>query len=185
MGRLSASSVRAFVSSFVVTGRLLWQGRLRLVDELVDRHIEFADGGRFRVYRETVCLAPNRAPCVLVVRFRLRLVGRRALLHALFRAESLANTPLFAGFPGFRTKLWMTDERTGEYRGLYDWDGPERARAYATTLVALLRLVCVPGSVAFHIEPHVERDDYLRRVALAESGTPPQGWWAPAQSASA
>jgi hypothetical protein len=185
VGRLSASSLRAFGSSVRVTGRLLWQGRLRLVGPWVDRRIGFADGTSFRVYRETICMAPNRDPCVLVVRFRLRLMGHSALLHALFRAESLANTPLFTGFAGFRTKLWMTEERTGEYRGLYDWDGPEQARAYATSLVELLRLVCVPGSIAFHIEPHADREEYVRRAAFVESGTPPQPWWVPAQPVSA
>ena len=63
--------------------------------------------------------------------------------------------------PGFRSKLWITDQRTGVYRGVYDWDGAGRAETYATTLTALLRLVCVPGSVGFHVEPGVRRDDFL------------------------
>jgi hypothetical protein len=42
-------------------------------------------------------------PRVLVVEFRLRAVRGRG--HAVFRRESLLNTPLFAGFPGFCSKL--------------------------------------------------------------------------------
>ncbi len=31
------------------------------------------------------------------------------------------HTPLFAGFPGFRSKLWIDDVETGVYRGVYEW----------------------------------------------------------------
>ncbi len=68
----------------------------------------FADGSTGIVYRETTADLESVAdPAVLVVAFALRGVhGRRG--HALFRAESLLNTPLFAGFPGFVSKLWLT-----------------------------------------------------------------------------
>jgi hypothetical protein len=132
------------------------------------------------VFRETVRVAPCRDPSVLVVRFRLRLVGRSRLAHALFRVESIANTPLFAGFPGFRTKLWLSGALTGEYRGLYDWDGADRARRYATALLALLTPVCVPGSVGFHVEPETTRDVYLQAEA-AVSGGKDGLWWQPVQ----
>ena len=61
-------------------------------------------------------------PCVLVVEFRLRAV--RGLGHAAFRRESLLNTPLFAGFPGFVSKLWLADDERCRYRGFYEWDDP-------------------------------------------------------------
>jgi hypothetical protein len=64
----------------------------------------FADGTSARVYRETVVdRGPTLDPCVLIVEFRLRAV--RGPGHAAFRLESLLNTPLFAGFPGFVSKL--------------------------------------------------------------------------------
>jgi hypothetical protein len=174
------TTARAFGASVLATGRLLFRRQIRLPRAHLGRRIDFADGSSFRVYRETVRLARDPEPAVLVVRFRLPLVGRSRLLQAMFRAESLLNTPLFAGFPGFRTKLWLTDDHTGEYRGLYDWDGSERARSYATTLAALLRLVCVPGSVTFHVEPHVRRDEYLRRGAVVSAGdAPTDQWWLP------
>ena len=43
-------------------------------------------------------------------------------------AESLLNTPLFVGFPGFVSKLWLAHDEHGVYRGLYEWDGPARGR---------------------------------------------------------
>jgi hypothetical protein len=172
------TAARAFGASVLATGRLLLRRQLRRPRGHVGRRIDFADGTSFRVYRETVRVARDQQPAVLVVRFRLRLVGRSRLLQAMFRAESLLNTPLFAGFPGFRSKLWLTDDRTGEYRGIYDWDGRGRAWSYATTLSGLLRPVCLPGSVTFHVEPHVGRDEYLARDAVASAGdAPTDHWW--------
>src|SRR5216110_1305570 len=81
----------------------------------------------------------------LRVTFRLRAV--RGWGHAVFRAESLLNTPLFAGFPGFVSKLWLADDDLGRYRGLYEWDDPLLAENYARALWRVLALVSVPGSI--------------------------------------
>lgn len=174
------ASARAFAASALVSCGLLVRGRLRQPARHVGRQLRFADGSSSRVYRETVYRGPpTRQPALLVVQFQLRLIGRSRVLHALFRAESIANTPLFAGFPGFRTKLWASDRHTGVYRGVYEWDGVQPAVSYATTLTALLRLGSVPGSVKFHVEPGVRRDDFLRDPDLA-GPTPPAGpdrWW--------
>ena len=69
---------------------------------------------------------------MLVVQFRLR--GVRGRAHALFRAESWLNGPLFAGFPGLVTKWWVAADEQGIYRGIYEYDGPERADRYARAL---------------------------------------------------
>lgn len=157
-----------FGSSARRTGALLRRGQLRLPVDHAGWWLAFRDGSRLRVYRETVRLGTRtERPALLVVRFRLRLLRRSRLLHALFRAESILNTPLFAGFPGFRSKLWATDPYTGGYRGVYQWDGADRAERYATALLALLRPFCVPGSLAFHVEPGVWRDDLLRQPDAA------------------
>src|SRR5262249_60837442 len=95
--------------------------------------VRFADGTSAQVFRETVAeRGPARNPCVLVVEFRLRAV--RGWGHAAFRRESLLNTPLFAGFPGFVSKLWLAHDDRGRYRGLYEWDDPLLAEGYARAL---------------------------------------------------
>src|SRR5579885_2973242 len=79
-----------------ITVAMLGRHRLRLVPARVGQRFSFADGTTARVFRETVTdLRPN-APCVLVVRFRLRWVRGRG--HWLFERESLLNTVLFAGY---------------------------------------------------------------------------------------
>jgi len=131
------TAARALVGCVVGTARLLRRHRLHLPKERVGMRLRFADGTSARVFRETTADRDATVdPCVLVVEFRLRAV--RGHRHAAFRRESLLSTPLFAGFPGFRSKLWLADDERGRYRGLYEWDGPQPAANYARALQALL-----------------------------------------------
>lgn len=109
-------------------------------------------------------------PCVLVVAFRLRWVRGRG--HALFRLESILNTPLFVGFPGFMSKLWLADDSHGIYRGLYEWDGADRAERYAWSLWRVLELVSEPGSIDYRVVPGLRRDDVLAAPRVLAGQTP-------------
>jgi hypothetical protein len=140
--------------------------------------LRFANGTSARIYRETVVAdrAPSE-PCVLFVAFRLRFV--RGWGHALFRAESLLNTPLFVGFPGFVSKLWLAHDQHGTYRGIYQWDGPEQAEHYARALWRVLALVCVPGSISYRVVPDLRRDVVLAAPHLLDATAPSEehAWW--------
>lgn len=156
---------------------MLARGDLRWPRDNVDRIVQFADGSHARVYRETVARTPANDPCFLVVSFRLRAVRGRG--HAWFRAESILNTPLFVGFPGFVSKLWLANDRHGLYRGLYEWDGADRAERYARSLWRVLELGCEKGSIDFRVFPGVRRDDVLTTPALLDRWAPTeqQAWW--------
>jgi hypothetical protein len=173
------AALRALAGCVVSTAWLLWRRRVHLRTERVGRRLRFADGTSARVYRETIVeRGATGDPCVLVVEFRLRAVRGRA--HAAFRWESLFNTPLFVGFPGFVSKLWLTHDECSRYRGLYEWDGPQRADHYARALWRVLALVSVPGSVHYMVLPGLHRDDLLTRphvVAWAADGR--AAWWRP------
>lgn len=167
------AAVRALARCSARTARLLWQGRLHLPAQRVGMVVRFADGTSARVFRETVAQrGPTRDPCVLVVEFRLRAV--RGWGHAAFRRESLLNTPLFAGFPGFVSKLWLADDGLGRYRGLYEWDDPLLADNYARALWRVLALVSVPGSIHYVVLPGLRRDEVLARPDLMGET---QAWW--------
>lgn len=159
--------------SFVMLARR----QVHLPGENVGRVLQFADGSTSRVYRETAVRAAPGEPCTLVVAFRLRLVRGRA--HRLFEAESLLNTPLFVGFPGFVSKLWCAHDNRGVYRGFYEWDGAERAHHYAASLWRVLELVSVPGSIRYKVLPGLRRDEALAdpaRMEAAAAGAGP-AWW--------
>ena len=102
-------TVKYLARSVAATGSLLAEGRVHLPRRNVGTTLPFTDGGQAVVYRETVVdRGPAGHPAVLLVRFKLELVRGRG--HALFRAESILNTPLFVGFPGYVSKLWLAND---------------------------------------------------------------------------
>jgi hypothetical protein len=153
------------------TAGLLVRRRVHLPKEQVGRWAHFADGTSARVYRETVVDGEDPTePCALVVKFRLRFV--RGRWHDAFRWESLLNTPLFVGFPGFVSKLWLAHDERNVYRGIYDWDGPDRAERYARSLWRVLELGCVPDSIQYVVLPNVRRDELLRAPEVIHATSP-------------
>ncbi|HSP75852.1 MAG TPA: hypothetical protein VLO31_06530 [Cryobacterium sp.] len=179
-------TVKYLTRSAARTLSLIARRRLHLPRHNVGRRLPFTDGTEAVVYRETVVdRGPTRRPTVLLVRFTLLRVRGRG--HALFRAESILHTPLFAGFPGYVSKLWLGNDQHGAYRGIYEWDGPDRAENYARTLWRVLALVCVPGSIRYQVLPGIRRDDFLAHPVLAtDAGAPAprsaaEAWWLPAQ----
>jgi hypothetical protein len=141
---------------------MLARGEVHLPRSWVGRRVRFGDGSVGRVYRETAVDGRPAEPCVLDVCFRLR--GVRGRAHTLFEWESIINTPLFVGFPGFATKLWVAHDDNGKYRGLYEWDGAERAEAYARALWRVLQLVSEPGSIHYRVLPGKRREDVFTQV---------------------
>jgi hypothetical protein len=171
------ATLRALAGCAAGTALLLWRRRMHLPRQRVGTELRFADGTTARVYRETmVDRTATQDPCVLVVAFRLRAVRGRG--HALFRRESLLNTPLFAGFPGFVSKLWLADDERGRYRGLYEWDGPELAENYARALWRVLALVSEPGSIHYVVLPGLRRDAWLERPQeMPGAARDAAAWW--------
>jgi hypothetical protein len=161
--------------SVIATARLLARRRIQMPRTQVGDQLYFMDGTSARVYRETVVDRPPTAePAVLVVAFRLR--GVRGVGHALFRLESMLNTPLFVGFDGFVSKLWLAHDDRGTYRGLYEWDGAGLAEAYARSLWRVLALVSVRGSIRYHIIPGLHRDELLQHPSMVDAEGP-DDWW--------
>jgi hypothetical protein len=177
---------QAELACMISTAQLLARRTLHLTPAHVGMRLRFADGTSARVYRETVVdRKPTVDPCVLVVEFRLRAV--RGPAHTLFRWESLLNTPLFVGFPGFVSKLWMANDQHGVYRGVYEWDGPVGAEYYARCLWRILELGCVPGSIHYMVIPGLRRDEVLAHPDVLDLWMPDDdaAWWRPIAAAPA
>jgi hypothetical protein len=164
------------------TAGLIARRGLRQPVDAVGHQVRWADGTTSAVYRETIADRVAQRPCALVVRFRLRGV-RRPIIHAFFRLESELNTVLFAGFPGFVSKLWFADDEQGVYRGLYDWDDPAAADTYVRALWWALMVVAERSSIDAVVVPGVRRDDLLRdpHVMQAIARDAPAAWWHPAE----
>jgi hypothetical protein len=160
-------AVKALAACAARTAALIARRRIRQPAEHVGWRCRFADGTSAVVYRETVVVRPQPTlPVVLVVGFRLRHVRRPAAL-ALFRFKSVLNTLLFAGFPGFVSKLWLAHDEHGLYRGIYDWDDPTAAEAYVRALWWALAVVSDPPSIHYALLPGLRRDELLRNPGVA------------------
>lgn len=153
---------------------MLLTGRVHQPRNQLGRMIRFADGSRSRVYRETTVAEPVLEPSVLLVSFRLR--WRLGRAHRVFEVESGLHTPLFVGFAGFRSKLWLAHDENDLYRGLYEWDGPAAAHHYARSLWRVLALISEQGSIDYRVLPGVARDELLTRPETIVSGDGGQ-WW--------
>ena len=170
----------ALARCLATTAVLLARRRIHLPRRHVGMRLRFADGSSAQVYRETIVdRPPPREPCVLVVAFRLRAVHGRG--HAAFRAESLLNTPLFVGFPGFVSKLWLAHDEHQVYRGVYQWDGAGAAESYARALWWVLAVVCARGSIRYTVLPRSHLDDLLtdRQNLERRLSAGPEEWWRP------
>jgi hypothetical protein len=173
------TALKALARCAATSAVLLAQRRVHQPRQRVGQRLRFADDTVSMVYQETALeRAPAADPAVLVVKFRLRLLrGRRA--HALFRAESVLNTPLFVGFPGFVSKLWLAHDGNSTYRGFYQWDGPQLAEDYARALWWVLALVSQPGSLHYQVLPGVRRDELLNDPHRLDAVAPGRAgeWW--------
>jgi len=170
-------AMRSLSRCVLTTGVLLSRRAISQPKDHVGDVLCFSDGSSGRIYRETVVAdAATDAPVVLVVAFRLRWV--RGWGHALFRAESLLNTLLFVGFPGFVSKLWVAHDGNDVYRGFYQWDDARLADAYVRALWWPLALVSMRGSIRYVVLPGLRRDDVLADPTLLARFAPEQHtWW--------
>ena len=112
---------------------LFARGRLHLRRGNVGASAQLPDGRGFVVFRETTCDRGELEDTVtLAVWFHLRFVPAGARIRRfVFERESILNTLLYAGFDGYRVKLWMVDPTTSDYAGLYAWGTRETAERYA------------------------------------------------------
>jgi hypothetical protein len=166
-----------FARSAAAWGGLVASHRLTSPKANLGATLRFADGSSSFVFRETAVIgAPTSDPALLVIRFRLAALGSSRLLHAAFRRECILHMPLFAGFPGFRSKLWIDDVRTGVYRGIYQWQGRDLARHYAARMVALLAPFSNAETARFHIAEGLSRDEFLMHPGAAPMHGA-DGWW--------
>lgn len=146
---------------------LIARSQLSFPKTLVGTKLHVADGNSSLIFRETARSgAPTTEPVLLIIQFRLAFLGSNRLLHALFRRECILHTPLFAGFPGFQTKLWVDDVETGVYRGIYEWQGVAAAHHYARRMVGLLAPFSTRGTARYEVVEGVSRDDFLARCGL-------------------
>lgn len=111
------------------------------------------DGQEFVIFRQVLVEPsqdqPEKPGAILRVRFHVANMSPKQ--NKLF---SLLPMPFFIGLPGFRSKLWMLNETTGDFQGVYEWDTVQDAENYASSFaMKFMRIRPVPGSVSYKIIP--------------------------------
>jgi hypothetical protein len=138
-------------------------GRLRFENRYVGRVFVTEDGQRFRAFRHMSRRASRgraqASPAVFVVRFKFARFSQR-----LNRGLSLIPVPLIGGYPGFRDKLWMVDEDTGDWQGVYEWDSTEALKAYQCSFaLRVMNRRAEPESISYAVIERTPLADYLAR----------------------
>lgn len=150
--------------------RQVYAGTMHLRTDRLGAVFNVGEHSDYAIFRETTGDdGVAGAPSVLVVGFRLKLIGSNPIFHWLFQRVCLLTTPFWSGFPGFRVKLWMVDPATRDYLGIYRWAGADHAHTYATALAKVLRAVSTPDSVWYEIEPATDFETFLAARAVRPS----------------
>jgi hypothetical protein len=115
----------------VLLVRAVWlrlRGRVRFPRDRVGEVVA-GDAENYRVFRQMVVdpAAEEALPpgAVLDVRFRFARFS-----PTMNRQLSRLPMPFIAVQPGFRSKTWMIGERSGAFRGVYEWATAEDAERY-------------------------------------------------------
>jgi hypothetical protein len=142
------SAVRSLY--YFITGRLRFDPRRRGWSFTAE------DGQTFRAFRYVSLSARNGQPeapgAVFIPHFHVAGMSPRA--NVLF---SLLPMWGIMGLPGFRSKYWMLDEKTGDFCGYYEWQTEADARAYATCFaMRFMTARSLPESVWCHIYPRAQ-----------------------------
>ena len=128
--------------------------RFRLLQDRVGEVVTAPDGTAFTVFRQARFTpagpggeSPPRAR--FTVRFHVK-----NMTPERNRRFSLLTIPFFVGMPGFRSKLWLVDESSGDFMGIYEWRTEGDARNYSESFAMhFMTKRSEEGSVSFDIEP--------------------------------
>jgi hypothetical protein len=133
-------------------------GRLQFRRRYVGNELVMGDGRRFRVFRHLSLRSTSGVtPAVLVVRFKFARLSQR-----VNRLLSLVPILLIGGFPGFREKLWMVDEETGCWQGVYEWESAQAVALYRRSFVlGVMNRRADPESITYTVIPQTPLADYL------------------------
>lgn len=139
------------ISSFLRANRELVRGRLHFPRGRIGQTVRWEDGQEFTIFRQMLRDPRPGQPLVsgalFQVRFRVASMPPR-----INRVFSLLPIPFFSGLPGFRSKLWLVDQASGDFMGQYEWDTVEDAENYSKSFAMRFMIRrSIPGSVRFEI----------------------------------
>ena len=111
------------------------------------------DGQEFVIFRQAFVDPRKDQPEAPQATFRVQFYVAH-MTPKQNRLFSLLPIPFFVGLPGFRLKLWILNEASGNFQGIYEWDTVEDAHNYASSFaMKFITMRSVSGSTSYSIIP--------------------------------
>ncbi len=128
-------------------------GRLHTPKNLIGKIFTNQNGEEFIIFKQTI-LDPmpgevEKPEALFRVQFRVPRISpwRDRLIISL-------KSPVFVALPGFRSKLWMVNEKDNTYQGVYEWSTLRDAENYVSSYsMKFMTEVAVPGGISYEILP--------------------------------
>lgn len=146
---------------FITLGNFL-RGRIHFSKEDIGKTLRMDDGQRFTIFRHVTLdgSTSNSAEilAVFIVRFKFAKLSQQAN-----KIASLIPIPLIVGFPGFRDKIWMVNEETGDWQGVYQWESEKVVEDYQQSFVlGIMNRRAIQASLSSTILPNTRLSEYMR-----------------------
>ncbi len=142
---------------------LLLGSRARFPKDRVGETIIREDGQEFTVFRQVVMRTNSEQPAVPDGVFRVWFSTKAAPKNTV--RLSYMTVFGFLGLPGFRSKLWLYNEKTGEFGGIYEWDTVEDAHNYDTSYaMKFSRWRSLPGKFRTDVFPQSDSRASVHRI---------------------
>jgi hypothetical protein len=128
-------------------------GRLHNPKDQVGKEFTNPDGQEFVVFKQTTLdqAAGLKTEPEAMFRVQFRVPKIKPWRD---RFVITLKSPIFVALPGFRSKLWMVDEKNDTYQGVYEWDTLQDAKDYAhSASMDFMTEVAVPGGISYEIIP--------------------------------
>jgi hypothetical protein len=126
---------------------LLLFSSCRFSKNVVNTAIYMKDGRSFRIFRRVVIASNTPPEATFVIRFHPKRMSARVNYYF-----SYLPMIVMLGFPGFRSKYWCVDDKTGFCQGVYEWQHVEDAKNYSHSFaVRFMEFRSTPGSITFDI----------------------------------
>jgi len=137
--------------SFLKTNRYLIFGRLNFPKDRIGEVLTMDDGEKFKIFRQVIIRKGRKEwgepGAVFKVKFHVATMSQK-----MNKRFSVLPIPFFIGLPGFRSKLWLVNEKSGYNMGIYEWQTPKDAKNYSKSFaMKFMTKRSVPGSASFEI----------------------------------
>ncbi len=141
--------------------RLMITGRTAYPQARVDQTITLGDGRQYRVFREVIMRdnPPRDTGGMFRVWFKTKMSLNNTITFSLFTRI------MFVGMPGFRSKIWLVNEKTEEFGGIYQFDTVDDARQYQHSFaMRLSKLRAIPGCFCNEVYEKTGEESLYRPV---------------------